>query len=136
MQVSNTMWVFSPVMLPPSSNDNIRKLNAELIARQIRRVLKSIDAQNWFYWITVPTASDILEKLPHCFTIFNRSDVFSKFPEAREEYVKQHEKKMNPGPVSRQSGNADPGNQWVTDHLKADGKLLMKVASKIYKGPF
>ncbi|MDD5458155.1 MAG: glycosyltransferase [Phycisphaerae bacterium] len=94
VSVSGSMWVFSPIMLPPSRNNNIRRLNADLIAWQIRRALKSIGAKNWFYWVTVPTASDILEKLPQEFTIFNRSDVFSKFPEAREEYIRSHERKM------------------------------------------
>src|SRR3989339_1139934 len=94
VKVSDGMWVFSPIMLPPSSNDNIRMLNAEIIAWQIRSALKSIGAENWFYWVTVPTASDILEELPPKFTVFNRSDVFSKFPEASEEYVRLHERKM------------------------------------------
>jgi len=43
---------------------------------------------------------------------------------------------FSPGPISVQSGNSNPGNQWVTEHLKKDGQDLMKVASKIYRKKF
>lgn len=50
--------------------------------------------------------------------------------------TKQHEKKLNPGKFSAQSGNSNPGNQWVTQHLKMDGQDLMKVAAAIYRKKF
>lgn len=50
--------------------------------------------------------------------------------------TKQHEVKMNPGKRSADSGNSNPGNQWVTQHLKLDGQDLMKVAAKMYRKKF
>jgi hypothetical protein len=49
---------------------------------------------------------------------------------------KMHEDKLQPGPFSKQSGNSNPGNQWVLAHLKKDGPDLMKVAALIYKKNF
>ncbi len=41
-----------------------------------------------------------------------------------------HEDKLNPGPFSQQSGNADPGNQWLAKHLKGDGPLIMEMIAR------
>jgi len=93
-KVAPTMWVFSPLMLPPINNNLVRKINAHIIAAQIRIVLNIVGIRRWLTWVTIPTASYILEALPHSVTIFNRSDAFSKFPEACEEFIKSCEQKL------------------------------------------
>lgn len=93
-RIAPMMWVFSPLMLPPTSKRWVRKLNSRLIAVQIRLVSKIVGIHHWLTWVTVPTASDVLEALPDSVTFFNRSDAFSKFPEACEEFVKSCEEKL------------------------------------------
>lgn len=93
-KVTPTMRVFSPLMLPPTSNLWARKTNACLIATQIRLIMNIIGIRRWFTWVTVPTAADVLDFLPHSVTLFNRSDAFSKFPEASEEFIKSCEEKL------------------------------------------
>jgi glycosyltransferase involved in cell wall biosynthesis len=93
-KVGPRMWVYSPIILPPSSRPLLRKLNARLVGAQVRLVLKILGIRRWFTWVTVPTACDVLDRLPESLTIFNRSDAFSKFPEAREEYIRSCEHKM------------------------------------------
>lgn len=90
-KVAPSMWVFSPLMLPPISKSWLRKVNARLIATQIRSVLSTVGIHKWFTWVTVPTASDVLEALPDSLTVFNRADAYSKFPEACEKYIKSCE---------------------------------------------
>ncbi len=93
-KVAPGMWVFSPLMLPPTSKSWARKINGRLIAAQIRLLLKIVGIHRWLTWVTVPTASDVLEALPDGVTFFNRSDVFSKFPEACGEFIKSCEAKL------------------------------------------
>jgi len=92
--VGPQMWVYSPVMLPPSHRPRIRRVNSRLIACQVRLILRILGFRRWFTWVTVPTACDVLEKLPASPTIFNRSDAFSKFPEAREDFIRSCEDRM------------------------------------------
>jgi glycosyltransferase involved in cell wall biosynthesis len=93
-KVAPSMWVFTPIMLPPTSKLWVRKINARVVATQIRLVLRIVGIRRWFTWVTVPTASDVLEVLPESTTIFNRSDAFSKFPEACEEFIRSCEEKL------------------------------------------
>jgi len=93
-KVAPKMWVFSPLMLPPTSKLIVRKINSYLIASQIRLALRIIDISHWFTWVTIPTAYDVLEVLPKTVTIFNRSDKHSKFPEACEEFIKSCEQQL------------------------------------------
>lgn len=93
-KVGPQMWVYSPIILPPSSKPWVRSLNARLVSIQIRFVLKRLGIRRWFTWVTVPTACDVLDKLPRSITIFNRSDAFSKFPEAQEGYIRSCEDKL------------------------------------------
>lgn len=44
-----------------------------------------------------------------------------------------HEVKKAKGQFSGQSGNRQSGNQWVTSHLKSDGKLLSKLIAELIK---
>ncbi|MEJ2703101.1 MAG: glycosyltransferase [Sedimentisphaerales bacterium] len=54
-KVAPQMWVFSPIMLPPCSKPWVRRMNARLVAAQIRLVLKAIGMRRWFTWVTIPT---------------------------------------------------------------------------------
>ncbi len=93
-KVRPNMWVFSPIMLPPTTRLWVRKINGRLIAAQIRLILKIVGIHRWLTWVTVPTASDVLAALPDSVTFFNRSDAFSKFPEASEEFIKSCEAEL------------------------------------------
>jgi glycosyltransferase involved in cell wall biosynthesis len=93
-KVGPAMWVYSPLMLPPGSSPLVRKINARLIANQVRRALMRIGIGRWFTWVTVPTAVDMLDFLPRTVTVFNRSDKHCKFPEAREDFIKSCEEKL------------------------------------------
>ena len=93
-KVGPLMWVFSPLMLPPSSNRLVRKINAGLIAFQIRLISRLIGLCPEFIWVTIPTAGDVLEMLPKSIIVFNRSDIFSEFPEVCREFISSCEKNM------------------------------------------
>ena len=93
-KVGRKMWVYSPLMLPPSSSPLVRRINARLIAFQVCRALKHIGISRWFTWVTVPTAVDVLDFLPGTVTVFNRSDKHCKFPEANEDFIKLCEEKL------------------------------------------
>jgi glycosyltransferase involved in cell wall biosynthesis len=93
-KVAPQMWVFSPIMLPPCSKPWVRRMNARLVAAQIRLVLKAIGMRRWFTWVTIPTAIDVLNALPENLIVFNRSDAFSTFPEVCVEYIKSCEDAM------------------------------------------
>lgn len=85
------MWVFTPIMLPPTKILWLRRINARLISTQILLVLRFLGIRRWFNWVTVPTASDVLRVMPTRPTIFNRSDKHSRFPEADEQFIKSCE---------------------------------------------
>jgi glycosyltransferase involved in cell wall biosynthesis len=88
------MWVFTPIMLPPTKILWLRRINARLISIQILLALRIIGIRHWFNWVTVPTASDVLRVLPTRPTIFNRSDKHSRFPEADEQFIKSCEQDL------------------------------------------
>ncbi|MHC4644445.1 MAG: glycosyltransferase [Planctomycetota bacterium] len=93
-KVSSNMWVFTPIMLPPTKIHWLRRINARLISSQILLVLRFLGIRHWFNWVTVPTASDVLRVLPTRPTIFNRSDRHSRFPEADEQFIKSCEQDL------------------------------------------
>ena len=93
-KVRPNMWVYSPIMLPPTTRLWLRKINARLISIQILLALRILGIRRWFNWVTVPTASDVLRVLPTQPTIFNRSDKHSRFPEAEKQFIKSCEEKL------------------------------------------
>jgi glycosyltransferase involved in cell wall biosynthesis len=88
------MWVFTPIMLPPTPRFWLRRINARLISIQIRLVLRILGIRRWFNWVTIPTASDVLRVLPTQPIVFNRSDKYSRFPEADEQFIKSCEQDL------------------------------------------
>lgn len=90
-KVRSNMWVFTPIMLPPTKMLWLRRINARLISIQILVILRFLGIRRWFNWVTVPTASDVMRVLPIRLTIFNRSDKYSRFPEADEQFIRSCE---------------------------------------------
>jgi glycosyltransferase involved in cell wall biosynthesis len=79
--------VFTPLVLPLYGSERARRLNARLIAGQVRRVAKRLEIRAPVYVVTIPTAVDVLSHLHHGPLIYNRSDRHSAFGEADRDTI-------------------------------------------------
>lgn len=81
-------WVFTPVLLPLYGSPLGRRINSGLIRRQVswaaRRAGITTDP---VYFVTVPTAWDVVGRLPRRALVFNRSDKHSTFREADQSSI-------------------------------------------------
>jgi glycosyltransferase involved in cell wall biosynthesis len=74
------LWVLSPLFLPRYTTRAI-EWNGRLLDLQVGRVARRLGMQRPSAFITVPTACGAVERRDYARTVFNRSDVFSEFPE-------------------------------------------------------
>lgn len=85
--------VMSPIFLPAYSEAAIRR-NGALINAEVRLVLKTMGIKNPAAFITVPTAVDAVLGRDYTRVIFNRSDVFSAFPDVDSETIGKAERRL------------------------------------------
>ena len=74
--------VMTPVTVPLYHRARVRRVNAYLVAAQVRVVAALHGIRDPACMVTVPTAWDVLQHVPHGTSIYNRSDKHSAFPEA------------------------------------------------------
>jgi glycosyltransferase involved in cell wall biosynthesis len=85
--------VMSPLFLPAYSEAAIRR-NGALVNGEVRLVLKTMGIKNPAAFITVPTAVDAVLGRPYTRVVFNRSDVFSAFPDVDTETIGRAERRL------------------------------------------
>ncbi len=86
--------VLSPILLPLYGSARMRALNAKMIRAQVRFAAKKSGIKNPIYFVTVPTAWEVLRHEDTDCLIYNRSDKHSAFGEADGGYIESLEKEL------------------------------------------
>lgn len=86
--------VFTPFLLPIYGHPLGRAVNAGLIAFQVRVASLFAGVSNPIVVTTLPTAVDVLERLPHRALVYNRSDKHSEFAEADQRLIRELEERL------------------------------------------
>lgn len=87
------MWVYSPLFVPRYTLPWLR-FNGRFLAFQINLLRRFLGMKNPAAWVTVPTAIEAVERMRWSQVIFNRSDEFSRFPEADTDFIAGLEKRL------------------------------------------
>lgn len=81
------MWVLSPLFLP-RYNDRAVAINGALLRLQVGLVRRALGMRRSAAWLTLPTAVGAVERGEWTSVVFNRSDDFSRFPEADGAFIR------------------------------------------------
>lgn len=84
-------WVLTPVILPLYGSRTARAANAALIRLQVRRAARRAGIAEPIYFVTIPTAWEVVRPLPRRALIFNRSDKHSTYVEADRDFIQSLE---------------------------------------------
>lgn len=87
------MWIYSPIFVPRYTTGWLR-LNGWLLAFQIGLLRLLLGLKNPAAWVTPPTAIEAVERMRWDRIVFNRSDEFSRFPEADGAFIAGLERRM------------------------------------------
>lgn len=87
-------YVMTPVTIPLYGSPLARRLSAALVRAQVRLVSRFLGIDPAVYVVTIPTAWDVVEKLPRRGLVYNRSDLHSSFPEADRALIEGYENKL------------------------------------------
>jgi hypothetical protein len=87
------MWIYSPLFIPRYSSRWV-EVNGRLLDWQVRALCRWLGMRRPSAWITVPTAVGALERGRWTRTVFNRSDEFSRFPEADGAFIASLERRL------------------------------------------
>jgi GT2 family glycosyltransferase len=86
--------VFTPLLLPIYGSPAGRALNAMLIGIQVRVAAAFAGVSDPIIVATLPTAVDVIDRLPHRCVVYNRSDKHSAFVEADHGVIRGLEERM------------------------------------------
>ncbi len=86
--------VFTPLIFPFYGSAAARRLNAALVAFQVRAASRVLGLELPVVIVTVPTALDAARRLRHRRLLFNRSDKYSEFGEADRGTVEALEREL------------------------------------------
>jgi len=87
------MWVYSPIFVPRYSPRWV-EFNGRLLTTQVRWLCRGLGIRHPSVWVTVPTAVGAVERGRWARAVFNRSDEFSKFPEANGRLIASLEQRL------------------------------------------
>jgi glycosyltransferase involved in cell wall biosynthesis len=79
-RISDTVTVFSPLLIPVLYNDYIAKVNAVLLRRQFRKLLRDLNFKDYLLWAGTPTVAPFLGLFQPRLLIYNPVDRYSTFP--------------------------------------------------------
>lgn len=85
--------VLSPLFIPAYSDAAIKR-NGALINAEVKLALRTMGVKNPAAFITVPTAVDAVLGRDYTRVVFNRSDVFSAFPDVDGEVIGRAERRL------------------------------------------
>lgn len=83
--------IFTPLLFPMYGSSWGRRVNADLVAVQVRAILRGLGIDRPIVLATVPTAWEVVKRIPHQSLIFNRSDKHSEFGEVDQPYIRELE---------------------------------------------
>jgi glycosyltransferase involved in cell wall biosynthesis len=86
--------VMTPVFLPAYGRPALRRMNALLVAAQVRAVLWWLRVDRPDVVVTIPTAADVARLLRKRSLTVNRADKFSAFPEANQPLIAAMERTL------------------------------------------
>jgi glycosyltransferase involved in cell wall biosynthesis len=86
--------VFTPLLIPLYETAWGRRLNAHLVAAQVRAALHLLGIDRPVAFLTLPTAWDVVGHIPHGLLAFNRSDKHSEFGEVDQPYIRELERQL------------------------------------------
>lgn len=86
--------VMSPLILPLYGSPAGRRANAVLVSAQVRLLLWWLGVRPLDVIVTIPTAADVVDRIPHATLTVNRSDKFSAFTEANQPVIEALERRL------------------------------------------
>jgi GT2 family glycosyltransferase len=86
--------VITPLLFPNYGSPAGRAFNAKLIGLQIRVASAFAGVSEPVIVATLPTAIDVIDRLPHRCVVYNRSDKHSEFVEADQGIIRSLEERM------------------------------------------
>jgi glycosyltransferase involved in cell wall biosynthesis len=81
------LGVLSPVVFPFYGSEPLRRINAYLVAAQVRFAARRMGLRQPVCFVTIPTAVDVVARLDHGPVLYNRSDKISAFREANQDAI-------------------------------------------------
>jgi len=93
-KIHDNLSVFAPVMLPVSDDTFLSRLNRNLTAWMIRRVLRKMNFQSPILWTTVPTAADYLGKIGESACVYYVTDDYSRWPGANAQTILRQDQQL------------------------------------------
>jgi GT2 family glycosyltransferase len=88
------LYVLSPLSIPMYGSERGRRLNAALVRAQVRFAMARIGMRTPHVVVTIPTAVDVVQRLPRRALVVNRSDRYSAFPESDNELMRSFEVRL------------------------------------------
>ncbi|WP_200941852.1 glycosyltransferase [Angustibacter sp. Root456] len=89
------LYVLSPAIVPAYSSPALRRLSAALVRAQVRIALRAMgQSAPPDVVVTIPTAVDVVERLPRRTLLVNRSDKYSAFPETDQRLIESLEHRL------------------------------------------
>jgi GT2 family glycosyltransferase/glycosyltransferase involved in cell wall biosynthesis len=86
--------VMTPLIVPFYGSPRARELNARLVRTQVRLAAGYLGIDDPAYFVTIPTAWEVVRGLPRRSLIFNRSDKHSEFSESDPLYIQSLEQAL------------------------------------------
>jgi GT2 family glycosyltransferase/glycosyltransferase involved in cell wall biosynthesis len=86
--------VMTPLIVPFYGSPRARELNARLVRAQVRLAARHLGIDDPTYFVTIPTAWEVLRELPRRRLIYNRSDKHSAFSEIDPLYIRRLEQAL------------------------------------------
>jgi GT2 family glycosyltransferase/glycosyltransferase involved in cell wall biosynthesis len=86
--------VMTPLIVPFYGSPRARDLNARLVRAQVRLAARHLGIDDPAYFVTIPTAWEVVRGLPRRSLIFNRSDKHSEFSESDPVYIQSLEQAL------------------------------------------
>lgn len=86
--------VITPLIIPAYGSERLRALNARLVAAQVNLVARWLRMRDPVCFLTIPTAWEVIQRVPHRTLVYNRSDKHSAFEEADQAYIRDLEQAL------------------------------------------
>ncbi len=90
----NNVYVWSPPALPFHGVAAVRRFNAWLIPRMIRRNMRRLGMEDAVVWTYIPNAVDAIERLPSSAVVYHCIDDYGEFTDVPKQAFEAMERRM------------------------------------------